>query len=306
MKNRIVSLFDLDDLLRAGHNGHDGPARKRRSGKAARKKPSGSTPTPAPHAARKKQKTGGAVAYSFDKGDPIRCQHEVTYKPVAPVDVEVPAPPARDTVAQQLGDEYDVEAFEEPDEEKTLRLADLEEETRDATRISLSNDQSSEASPAESLSAESQPRHHPATFAADMEAVERGLADLATRSGTPTPALAAPDERTRDDDTSPSAPAPPVPGHAVFDQMAQGMNYATEFRLPAVQLSQVFSALDRQLDAEQDHKAGVAPAYPPATAYRPAAPAVEIVPPGSDTLIKDLVALPVPTAGEAAVVEPSA
>jgi hypothetical protein len=125
MKNRIASLFALDTLLGGTTNGH-GPAthppehRKKQKGRnAVRRGP-------------KQIETQRGVK-SVDKGDPIRCQHDVAYKPVAPVDVEKPPgqTPSTTPIAQQLGDEYDVEAFEEPDEEDmTPRLADEDEYER--------------------------------------------------------------------------------------------------------------------------------------------------------------------------------
>ncbi|MFN8583647.1 MAG: papain-like cysteine protease family protein, partial [Gemmatimonadaceae bacterium] len=99
-------------------------------------------------------------------------------------------------------------------------------------------------------------------------------------STPPTPAA--------DDEESSTAPRAASTGHALFDTMAKGMQYATEFRLPAVQLSQVFSALDRQLNAEI-----VTP--PTQGAGAPPAPM-----PGGDVLIADLVKLAPPPIGQTA------
>ena len=300
MKNRIVSLFALDSLLGGATNGHDTaapPPGHRRKGKGTRA---------ARNALKGKERHGGR---SVDKGDPIRCQHEVAYQPVAPVDVgkasAPPAPPA--PVAQQLGDEYDVEAFEEPDEDLTPRLADEEEYDRLETASGMPWEE--EPSPdieekPEPVAVRAQSYRKPPTFAAEMTAVEQDLADLAARAAQPAPAASAPEASpSGDSEAEPATPAPaPAPktsGHAVFDQMAQGMGYATEFRLPPVQLSQVFSALDRQLDAEAIKAAPDAPT----SDSRPVGDTAAI--PATETLIRDLVDMPAQApAPESAPVSP--
>jgi hypothetical protein len=300
MKNRIASLFALDTLLGGTTNGH-GPAthppehRKRgKVPKAARRGPKG----------KEMPRSGKSV----DKGDPIRCQHDVAYKPVAPVDVgkSTTSTPSTAPVAQQLGDEYDVEAFEEPDEEDmTPRLGDEDEYDRLETASGMPWEEEPPETPEgepEPVTVRSESYRKPATFAAEMTAVEQDLADLAARAAQPAPVGPTPASPAPDDSAPEPAP-PPAPkpsGHAVFDQMAQGMGYATEFRLPPVPLTQVFSALDRQLDAE-----AIKPATSTPVAGSPApADAVAAVPP-TETLIKDLVAMPPqPTAPETAPVSP--
>jgi hypothetical protein len=95
------------------------------------------------------------------------------------------------------------------------------------------------------------------------------------------------------------APKQGATGHGVFDSMAKGMAYATEFRLPPVQLSQVFSALDRQLDAEE--RATQSPGAPAPVAEPGPAPGT----PPNELLVRDLIGLPravdavAPAAGEA-------
>lgn len=301
MKNRIASLFALDSLLGGTTNGHGtaaSPPGHRRKGKGTRAARHG--------AGKEAQRIDGRTV---DKGDPIRCQHDVAYQPVAPVDVGRPSgPPAPSApVAQQLGDEYDVEAFEEPDEELTPRLADEEEYERLETASGMPLDEEpwphTEEEP-EPVTVRAQSYRKPPTFAAEMTAVEQDLADLAARAAQPAPATSAP-EASPSGDSEPEAaapapaPAPKPSGHAVFDQMAQGMGYATEFRLPPVQLSQVFSALDRQLDAEAIKAAPAAPTR----ASTPAADTVAVPP--TETLIKDLVDLPAQApAPESAPVSP--
>ena len=87
----------------------------------------------------------------------------------------------------------------------------------------------------------------------------------------------------------PPAPAVPPQGHAIYDSMAASMGYATEFRLPSVQLSQVFSALDRQLDAED--QARQAPVATPVPNDSAGTPAPDTTIPPSGVLLQDLVAL---------------
>jgi hypothetical protein len=314
MKNRIASLFELDELLSPGTNGHSSGTRAQKPG-AARRAASGAPANPAP-ARRSGKRKSHRVTQNADKGEPIRCEHAVPYKPVTPVDVQPPAtPPApmapAPPTAQQLGDEYDVESFEETDEDSSMRLTGIEETELDESYLeeaepedddredeSRSLGQPYDTSPG---TADEYYEHRPPdSFAAQMTAVERDLADLASRVSTPD-ADAPASDAGRDDDDPAAAPAPQPPerraGHAVFDEMAQGMAYATEFRLPAVQLSQVFSALDRELDAEQRQKvpagqvpAPTAPQQPGASA--PPAPAPETVIPDNRTLIADLVAMP--------------
>ena len=289
MKNRIASLFALDSLLGGPTNGH-GPA-THPTGQQTKKK--------APKTARRgrRHKESQREVKSVDKGDPIRCQHDIAYKPVASVDVgPTTQAPTSTPVAHQLGDEYDVEAFEEPDEEDlTPRLADEDEYERLETASGMPWEEEPPAAPDEepepaTFRAESYRK--PSTFAAEMTAVEKDLAELAARTTQPAPSAPLPESTPDDSGAEPTAPPVPKPsGHAVFDQMAQGMGYATEFRLPPMKLSQVFSALDQQLDAEAITPASAAP--PAGSA--PAAGNVASVPP-TETLIKDLVEMPGRTA----------
>lgn len=285
MKNRIASLFALDTLLGRPTNGH-GPA-THPTGQQTKKK--------APKTARRGRKTRESQrdVKSVDKGDPIRCQHDVAYKPVAPVDVGTPAQaPTSTPVAHQLGDEYDVEAFEEPDEEDlTPRLSDEDEYERLETASSIPWEEEPPAVPneePESATVRAESYRKPATFAAEMTAVEKDLAELAARTAQPAPAAPQPESTPEDSGGEPTPPPAPKPsGHAVFDQMAQGMGYATEFRLPPMKLSQVFSALDQQLDAEAIKTGGAAPR---AGSAPPAGPVASVPP--TETLIKDLVEMP--------------
>ncbi|HJU73576.1 MAG TPA: papain-like cysteine protease family protein [Gemmatimonadaceae bacterium] len=302
MQNRIASLFALDELLGAktnGHNGNGGVKRPRR--KKSRAVPN--VARPAKPAARRSYTPGKrpakTYAQSFDAGAPIRCEHSVAYQPVEPV--QVPAESASPgggaaAMAFDVDDGYTVEAFEDEDEEEDLptELPALEAEYSDE------DDQSpgpvratSYEEDAPRFRARSDYERTQPAFAAQMNAVEQDLADLATRVQQPaaTPEASAPLPVNEDEQDSPSRSAPPVKtsGHGVFDSMAQGMSYATEFRLPPVQLSQVFSALDRQLDADE-----VANAPAPAPIVVTAAPrTVQTVPP-NEVLIKDLVDLPPP------------
>jgi hypothetical protein len=84
--------------------------------------------------------------------------------------------------------------------------------------------------------------------------VERDLAELARQLTPPAPAGAeGPAAREMEEGSPYAPPVQPAPapsgGHRVFDEMAQGMAYATEFRLPPVAVQRLFSELDRELDA---------------------------------------------------------
>jgi hypothetical protein len=298
MNNRLVSLFDLDRLLAAGSNG---PSRNREGesskdhtkdhtkghlqGRAKRRtKPASEGVVP---------KDGGVtVSQSFDTGAPIRCEHDVTgTRAVERIDVSGGERP----MAQGLDDSYRVEAFEDEElaEEEPLSASSVEAENRDAMLEAMAYaDEDAERAEeavverggerrAEGAGASDEDaRERPASFAAQMAAVEHDLNELAARAAVPPPEAPTPPS-----DEDGAAPARPMPatgvGHGVFDAMAQGMNYATEFRLPAVQLTQMFTALDRELDAE---RAGAPPPVPTGTADAP-------VPPPTAELISDLVAL---------------
>ncbi len=310
MKNRIASLFELDELLSPGTNGHSSGARAQKPG-AARRATTVAPATPAP-ARRSGKRKSRRVKQHPDKGEPIRCEHAVPYKPVPLVDVQPPAPPPTTPTpptAQQLGDEYDVESFEDTDEDSSMRLTGIEETELDESYLEeaeLEDDEREDGSTSLGQSYDTSPdtsaydyeHRPPASFAAQMTAVERDLADLASRVSAPS-ADPPPSNVSSDDEDSGAAPAPQPPergaGHAVFDEMAQGMAYATEFRLPAVQLSQVFSALDRELDAERRQNAAVGQMPPPQPSPQPGVapePAPVTVIPDNRTLIADLVAMP--------------
>jgi hypothetical protein len=326
MKNRIASLFELDELLSPGTNGHSS-ARAQKPG-AARRAAAAAPAVPAP-ARRSGKRKARRVTQNADKGEPIRCDHAVPYKPVPPVDVQPPAPPPTTPpaptappppTAQQLGDEYDVESFEETDEDSSMRLTGIEETELDESYLEEAELEDDKQDESTSLGGpyDSTPeipdgyyeRRPPDSFAAQMTAVERDLADLASRVSTPAAEAPSPGA-PGDTEESAAAPAPPPPerraGHAVFDEMAQGMAYATEFRLPAVQLSQVFSALDRELDAEQRRNAAAGPMPPPQSAPQPGVatrPTPTQTPiPDNRTLIADLVAMPAPPTGASPVEE---
>jgi hypothetical protein len=306
MQNRIASLFELDELLNPGQARKQKHARRR-----TMHAPQPVSPTPAADVAKAPTAGGPApsgrdapapVAQSFDSGAPIHCQHDHPYRP--PPTVDVPRPPEETSAAEalELAEEYTVESFEDSeDDESTLRLADVEAEDRLASREAAPSwgasvgepDETNEVEPAADLET-------PASFAAQMNAVERDLADLAARVQLPPASESAPSS----DYSDTSEPAPPAPkqvasGHGVFDSMAKGMAYATEFRLPPVQLSQVFSALDRQLDAEE--RATESPGAPAPVAEPGSAPGA----PPNELLLRDLIGMPravdwvAPTSGEA-------
>lgn len=306
MRNRVASLFDLDELLgsngNGNGNGHAPAPRPRRRKKTAASHTPGS--------AYRGHRHGKHKVHSdrhVDKGDPIRCEHNVPYKPVTPVDVKEPpvAPPPNvpPPAAQQLGeDDYNVEAFEEPDEDDSLRLLSEDEEELELDYPKVEDAFEQSFHPSEPLpDAELDESYRPRTFAAQMEAVEKDLADLAARVPPPAQETAGEDASSAEEEVQNTPSPAPQSGHAVFDQMAQGMGmgYATEFRLPAVQLSQVFSALDRQLDAEERQK--TASIQTPVVSGAPA----PVAPPDSATLLKDLVRMPVAPPEQKAGATPS-
>ncbi|MEW5918517.1 MAG: papain-like cysteine protease family protein, partial [Gemmatimonadota bacterium] len=304
MQNRIASLFALDELLSGKSNGRNGhgatkrPRRKRRrtahnANVAARKI---ADPHAAFHHRHQKKKTH---AQSFDTGGPIRCEHNVAYTPAEQIRVPASgeqAPPGGAAMSFDVGDGYTVEAFEDEDEEESLSA--LPHHATEISEVDTYGSEAVRASSYEPYVSETPSargdyeRRPPASFAAQMSAVERDLADLATRVQQPgaEPNAAAP--AAEDEQGAESQPAPvSTSGHRIFDSMAKGMSYATEFRLPAVQLSQVFSALDKELDAEN-----AAPSTPaPTVVSGPTPVGVESIPP-NDVLIKDLVDLPPKTA----------
>lgn len=297
MQNRIASLFALDELLGAKTNGHNGnghaPKRRRKSRKRAPNVLPPSTSArgaypPSKHARK-------ALAQSFDTGAPIRCEHGVPYTPVEPVQVPSESEPTSMSMSLDVGDSYTVEAFEdeeEDDEDLSAQLPDLEDdESFDDDYSAAVRSAAYQASVPRTLTRGDYERTQPTAFAAQMSAVEQDLAELATRVQQPAaPSAGAP--ATEGDPAASVSPAPPVntSGHGVFDSMAQGMSYATEFRLPAVQLSQVFSALDKELDAEQIASAPAPPSRS-VVVSGPAPRTVETFPP-NDVLIQDLVELP--------------
>ena len=240
---------------------------------------------------------------SFDDGAPLRCEHDVEYTPVERVQLPsadssravepVAAGPTADVATAS---ELAVEAFEDVDgpaepqidpptmsgEEPELAEPAIEgTDTTDVERITRA---------ATAASAGAYDVRKPAAFASQMDDVERDLAELTARLKSAPPTPQTPKAQAPPAVPAP-APSPALPGpdpefvrrKALLDQMA-GLSYATEFRLPSVQLAQVFSALDQKLDAET----------PPAVAPAPAngtAPAL----PSSEVLIKDLLGLMPPT-----------
>jgi hypothetical protein len=294
MKNSGASLFELDTLLGETRSARPGAARKHSAHKPARAKRPARRAC-APYAPAPSRPAADVVTKSFDRGDPICCRHAVSYRRVAAPNTQGPASPAPLVeVAQQLSDEYDVEAFEEPAEEVPLRLTDTEEQESAAVSESSSLARAYAAPIDRTSSSEAVEQRAAGALSEELRAVEQDLAELAARtdtSATQTPREAA----SLDEESANSAPVAPTAqrsdGHAVFDQMAQGMGYATEFRLPAVKLSQVFSVLDKQLDAERDRGPATASPAHALDADTPAQ-AAEPTMPGSETLIQDLIAMP--------------
>ncbi len=226
-----MSLFALEEFVGAPTRG----ARRPRSTATRR-------PRPAARPAPKPGPTARAAA--FDTGAPIRCEHAVPYTAVPPV--AVPRDPDLDAARSLSAGE--VEAFED-DASDVIEMPAVE--TGDVA------DEEEESPVAVSRLAGRNPRMA-GSLDLHMAEVERDLASLAARS-TPPPPVAEPSPAEPSGGESPAPASPRPQGHAIFDAMAKGMSQATEFRLPPMQLSQVFSALDRTLDAET-----AAPALGPA------------------------------------------
>ena len=297
MKNRIVSLFQLDELLAPNGNGHarasaGSKTKRKRKRKACHKQMPGTVARAPGVSTSPTSPKEAPVAKSFDTGAPIRCEHAIAYPPVQPV--ELPTTPS-DPRAEAHALDINVEAFEDDDssiEEPTVRLANDEDTQAESQSFSYEDEPVQYApevpfTPTRQAQPEVAEPVLPESFAAQMEAVEADLAELARRADHPPPN--APTPPPEEEAASPRAAVAAPSGHAIFDEMAKGMSYATEFRLPPVQLSQVFTALDRQLDAEVSAR----PA-PDAATVRPAAPSATPIVPPADVLLKDLVNLTTP------------
>ncbi|MCC6318286.1 MAG: hypothetical protein IT361_11410 [Gemmatimonadaceae bacterium] len=273
MQNRLTSLFALDELL-ARSSARDTARKGHRS---SRKMSPPAAPASHPARPRRRGSTDAPYAQSFDTGAPIRCEHNLPRQDPGLVPLPAESAPV---VAHALDDTYHVEAFEDDapadEEEQPLSSRGIETETR-ATLSEASGRVHPGPAPSRFSAARSAPIESPAlSLSAQMEAVERDLAELAARTTAPQDVAPTPPEAAADESSAP--PLAAARGHAVFDAMAKGMNYATEFRLPAVQLSQMFSALDRELDA--------------AVAREPAPPTPTSTPPTpTSQLITDLVGL---------------
>jgi hypothetical protein len=290
MPKRMVSLYELDKSLP-------------RAAGATRKRRRVPVPEPSPPAARR--------ARAFDTGAPLLCAHSAAYSHVVPVPVFEPTDSP--VVDLELGSDYSVESFETDDDGTSLELptldtieSDEDEEPTDYTAAAASTsspagrDRHADAyePPPPHESRDAFERRMPASFANQMRAVEHDLSELAGRvqppAATDGPATADNAAAPAPEDDAAAQTPPPAPrvpqGHAVFDEMAQGMRYATEFRLPSVKMSQVFAALDRELDGEAVHeRAPGAPVVP-----RPA-PTVSATP-TTDDLLQDLDELAPPPA----------
>ena len=210
------------------------------------------------------------------------------YPPGQPVDLPSMAEPERPR-ARAL--DIQVEAFEDEPEEReapTTRLTS-DDENDSAQGLALPDQYEWREPEPQGASSPDEPTPDadnlalPRSFADQMRAVESDLAQMAARADHPAPN--APSAPYADDDRPTTAPVTAAgrEGHGIFDTMAKGMSYATEFRLPALQVSQLFSALDRQLDTEEVQ--AVTSADPPTTA--PRMPAM----PGGDVLLADLARL---------------
>ncbi len=284
MQNRLTSLFDLDKHFSPVEKGsrtplvsHPVSAPKRGQRKTAKR-------TPRPGGPQYPGPADAPRAQAFDQGGAIRCEHTQPQRQDAGL-IQLPSTAAD---VQALGDTYIVEAFEDEEpaqeEEEPLNSATIERESR----ATLNDSTSSALSYPDVSPTPSRPDREmglSSSFAAQMAAVENDLAELAQRSQTPAPEAPTPTGSGENDGEPTAPPLSSAKGHGVFDAMAQGMGYATEFRLPAVQLSQMFTALDRELDAEVAVKREeVASSPPSANTPMPASP-------DSGVLLRDLVAL---------------
>lgn len=315
MNSRISSLFALDALLvplrRVNGNGHSAATRPRKRHKKQRAAKQGEHNPPAPNAAapiapsaKPAPATPAPVAQSFDAGAPIRCQHGVAYAPTERVELPEQASADESADPPQLTDADESHAASYALQVEAFDQSDEEPDDDDGPRLSLSHpDEGSHDMPHGTSLTPSRPARQvqdaryetaaPRAFAAQMSAVERDLADLAGRVQSLPSDKAGAEAPGADADDSPAptaAPPAPASGHGVFDAMGKGMSYATEFRLPSVQLSQVFSALDRHLDA------GPAIPMPPTGGTQVLVPPSDDALPSNEVLLGDLTSMRPPAA----------
>ncbi len=244
MGNRVMSLFDLDELLGTA------TARTRGGRKPARKRPLSGA----------KGSTGRVISQAFDGGEPISLRYsEASVRALCRPEV-MPGGPRHRAREQS----FFVESFEE--DEESIRVPELEtaETEEDAELLaSLEGEAEPDESEAQSRRAGGRiPAPTPAQ-AAQVAAFEREIQGLTTRAkAQDSPATFKPKGPTdsgtesaeSDADTSGSTKEPPErrDGHAVFDRMAQGMATAQEFRLPPVAVQRLFHDLDRQIDSDEE------------------------------------------------------
>jgi hypothetical protein len=332
--NKRTSLFDLEATLpRLRERRPIRPARTA-PGVAGRRPPRREPARPGMGTAASRE--SAVQVRSFDDGAPLCCEHDVQYPPVerpripsavepdgTPPTVAAPPPAPRPVepgpdgprpvapAAIATARELTVEAFEDEDGPTDPEI-DPPTMTGDEPAITEPTIEDPDAAGIERIRRAAMPAtarasamRGPLAFARERDEAERDLAELTARVNAtqPTPLPRPP---------APAAPPPPAPSgpdpefvrrKAMLDEMAKGMSYATEFRLPPVQLARVFSALDEKLDAESapaGAAAPPAPGSPPAPA--PTAPADTTVPPlpSTDQLISDLVGLVLPAKPPAA------
>jgi hypothetical protein len=307
MRNRVTTLFELDALLSA-----PGPRRRARQGSAptAQRAKPGTAPGPR-HAGA--QRRGEQKAAAHDSGAPIA----LTYDDA--VAQSLSAPSAGDDAAWALQRGIDFEPFEDgiqgetaeqeqDDDDESPRLGAAPSASpagAEAPAVLRSDDDASDDEKSDDeergdelsddeLSAEAsvsgrrrRDRARARTpYGDELAAFEREVSAMSAKQKADAPAA------------GPVMPAE----REVFDDMAQAMEYANEFRLPPVALSQVFAELDEAIETENVRAARSMAASVQAAARAPAY-AAPLTLPDDDSLEADLRLMAPPATSHAAALE---
>jgi hypothetical protein len=281
MHNRIVTLFDLDELLGAA------TVRPRIAGRKPGVKPA--SPAGAKPGSNK------VKAQAFDYGAPITLQHGDAHAR----SVSRPIPPEKirsHGLSDFVGafEDADTAKADEPEETEEDELAGLGIGQKDSALLNEREEEEeteSEDSTAQSYRAPPQ-RRRPVPFspghAEQVAAFEREIQELAAKRPPENPPAGTPVQDTSSPDESNQPRPPQTGGHDVFDHMAQGMEFVNEFRLPPVEVNRLFREFDRQIDTEAQRArvraqdVGTAPMTPPVIVV----PAPSI--PDDEVLARDL------------------
>lgn len=293
MQERARSLMDLEKQLRRAGTGRSRP----------RRVPAGA-PSP---------QLGRAAAQAFDLGAPIALRFGEEHMRASPR--PFPARPGgTPSLARQRS--IFVEAFEEPAEpERAEEVVEEPEPAEEHVEVedgrkgpawqeAEEEEEEQAATPAEergggglaggsgglSLGKRQKTRtggQPSPAHAEQIAAFEREVQALSARRPAQAAASTAPpaSEPPPEDEDAGAKPPLRTAGHGVFDEMARGMEYANEFRLPPVEVTRLFRDLDQQIDAEKVRR------RPEASSAAAAAPPGPIPMPADEELARDLASL---------------